>query len=251
MLENFNLKDKVALVTGGSRGIGRAIVTSLASLGAKVYFLYCNNKEAAVEVEQACQQQQGSAKALQVDICEREKVFATIEEIINLEQKIDILVNNSGIIRDGLFAALEPQQISDVINTNVIGMMNVTQAVVPSMMRKRSGKIINISSVAAEKGGRGQTNYAAAKGAVNAFTKSLAVELAKRNITVNAVAPGVIETAMSQEVRDLAGDQALDQILLKRYGKAQDIANMVAFLASPLADYITGEIIHVDGGFKF
>ena len=247
MFANDIFNDKVVLVTGGARGIGREIVTQFAKHGASVYFFYHNSQEAA----QALVDELGEkVNAYRVDINDVQQVAASIDEIINQAEKIDILVNNSGIIRDGLLAALEPQDIKAVIDTNITGTMQVTQAVIPHMMRKRSGSIINISSVSAEKGGRGQTNYAASKGAINAFTKSLAVELAKRKINVNAVAPGVIETEMSAQVRDLAGDKVLDEILLKRYGQTNDIAHAVLFLASPFASYITGEILHVDGGFK-
>ncbi|MCW5588994.1 MAG: 3-oxoacyl-ACP reductase FabG [Legionellales bacterium] len=247
MFETTLFQDKVILITGGAKGIGRAIVEHFARLSAQVHFFYQSSQMLAQELmEQYPQQVQGYA----VDITNPQQVQAAIDEILQKTDKIDILVNNSGIIRDGLFAALPIDDIKAVIDTNLIGTLQVTQAVVPHMMRKRSGKIINISSVAAEKGGRGQTNYAASKGAINAFTKSLAVELAKRNITVNAVAPGVIETSMSESVRDLAGNQVLEHILLNRYGQVDDIAHAVVFLASPYANYITGEILHVDGGFK-
>jgi 3-oxoacyl-[acyl-carrier protein] reductase len=137
-----------------------------------------------------------------------------------------------------------------VLDTNVVGVFNTTRAVAPFMVSKRSGVIVNLSSVSAQKGGRGQTNYAASKGAVEAFTRALAVELAPRRIRVNAVAPGVIDTEMSQAVRDAAGDEVKSRILLRRYGQPQDVANAVWFLASPLSDYMTGQVVHVDGGFK-
>jgi 3-oxoacyl-[acyl-carrier protein] reductase len=140
--------------------------------------------------------------------------------------------------------------VKTVLDTNVGGVFNVTRAVVPHMIIQRAGKIINLSSVSAEKGGRGQTNYAASKGAINAFTRALAVELAPRRITVNAVAPGVIETEMSQDVRDLAGEAIVQKILLRRFGQPQDVACAVWFLASAYANYVTGEVLHVDGGFK-
>jgi 3-oxoacyl-[acyl-carrier protein] reductase len=145
---------------------------------------------------------------------------------------------------------LEDEDVKTVLDTNIVGTFNMTRAVVPHMVARRRGKIINISSVSGEKGGRGQTNYAASKGAINGFTKSLAVELAPRGITVNAVSPGVIETDMSRTVRDLAGDQIQSRILLKRFGKPEDIAYAVWFLSSGFASYITGEILHIDGGFK-
>jgi 3-oxoacyl-[acyl-carrier protein] reductase len=146
--------------------------------------------------------------------------------------------------------ALEPEDVRDVLATNVEGTFNMTRAVVPFLITQRRGKIINISSVAGEKGGRGQTNYAASKGALNAFTRALAVEVAPRGITVNAVAPGVIETEMSQAIRDHAGEQVTSRILLRRFGTPTEVAYAVWFLASRFADYITGEVVHVDGGFK-
>ncbi len=246
----LNLDDKIVLITGGSRGIGKAIVETLAKIGAKVYFFYRTESHTTEDFISSCLAHHLKVQGLQVDVRDQDAIDAAVATIVDKEQTIDILINNSGIVKDGLLASFEANDIKDVIDTNIVGLMQVTKAVVPIMMRARKGKIINMSSVSAEKGGRGQTNYAASKGAVNAFTKSLAVELAKRNITVNAVAPGVIETEMSQDVRDLAGEQVLNDILLKRYGKPEEVANVVAFLASTYADYINGEIIHVDGGFK-
>jgi 3-oxoacyl-[acyl-carrier protein] reductase len=159
-------------------------------------------------------------------------------------------VNNAGVIRDNLLGLLEDEDVRVVLETNIGGVFNVTRAVVPHMIARRAGKIVNLSSVAGEKGGRGQTNYAASKGAINAFTRALAVELAPRKITVNCVAPGVIETEMSQAVREMAGDEVKGRILLRRFGQPQDVAHAVWFLASRFADYVTGEVLHVDGGFK-
>jgi 3-oxoacyl-[acyl-carrier protein] reductase len=153
-------------------------------------------------------------------------------------------------VRDNLLALLSDDDIHSVLDTNIGGAFNVTRAVVPHMISKRAGRIINLSSVAADKAGRGQANYAASKGAINAFTRAMAVELASRKISVNCVAPGVIETEMSQQVRDLAGDEVKARILLRRYGRPEDVAHAVWFLASRFADYITGEVLHVDGGFK-
>ena len=161
-----------------------------------------------------------------------------------------MLINDAGVVRDGLLGFLGEDDVRTVLETNVGGVFNVTRAVVPHMIARRAGKIINISSVAGEKGGRGQANYAASKGAINAFTRALAVELAPRRITVNAVAPGVIETDMSRAIRDGAGEEVASRILLRRFGTAVEVAYAVWFLASRFADYITGEVIHVDGGFK-
>ena len=244
------LAGRVALVTGGSRGIGRAIVERLAGDGVDVVFFFRGNAEAAREVVAAVTAAGGKAEAMQVDIADAGAVTAAIEQVIGSRGRIDILVNNAGVVRDNLLALLSDEDIGTVLNTNVGGVFNVTRAVVPHMISKRSGRIINLSSVAGEKPGRGQANYAASKGAINAFTRAMAVELASRKITVNCVAPGVIETEMSQQVRDLAGDEVKARILLRRYGQAQDVAHAVWFLASRFADYITGEVLHVDGGFK-
>ena len=165
-------------------------------------------------------------------------------------ERIDILINNAGIVRDNLMAAMEDDEISAVLDTNVGGVFNVTRPVIPFMMSQRAGRIVNLSSVAGNKAGRGQANYAASKGAIDALTRALAVELAPRKILVNAVAPGVIDTEMSQQVRDLADDEVKAKILLKRYGQAQEVANAVAFLVSDMANYVTGQTLYVDGGFK-
>lgn len=250
IFHDAGLKDKTAIVTGGSRGIGREIVRLLAEEGADVTFFYHRSREAAESFQNESRGRGLKVTALGVDVRDREACAKAAEGVRSRTGTIDLLVNNSGVIRDNLLAGMTPEELEDVIDTNLAGVFNATQAVVPAMMSKRSGKIVNISSVSGEKGGRGQTNYAASKGAVNAFTKALAVELAPRNIRVNAVAPGVIETDMSKAVREMAGDQVLDRILLKRYGTAAEIAHAVLFLASKYADYITGEILHVDGGFK-
>ncbi|MBN8510697.1 MAG: 3-oxoacyl-ACP reductase FabG [Burkholderiales bacterium] len=244
------LAGKVALVTGGSRGIGRAVVERLAGDGMDVVFFYRGNGAAAQETVAAVAAAGGKAEGLPVDVTDAAAVGAAVEKVIESRGRIDLLVNNAGIVRDNLLAMLDDADIRAVLDTNVGGVFNVTRAVVPHMISKRSGRIVNLSSVAGEKGGRGQSNYAASKGAINAFTKAMAVELASRKITVNCVAPGVIDTEMSQAVRELAGDEVTKRILLKRYGRAEDVAHAVWFLASRYADYITGEVLHVDGGFK-
>jgi 3-oxoacyl-[acyl-carrier protein] reductase len=244
------LKGKVAIVTGGSRGIGRAIVHSLAGQGVFVHFLYRNDEAAAQAVVTEVTQAGGQSRAWQVDVTDPRACEAVVERIADESERIDILVNNAGIVRDNLLAAMEDEEISAVLQTNLVSVFNMTRPVIPFMMSKRSGQIINLSSVAGGKGGRGQANYAASKGGVDALTRALAVELAPRKIRVNAVAPGVIETQMSQAVRDLADDEVKSRILLKRYGQPEEIAQAVLFFASDLSSYITGQVLYVDGGFK-
>lgn len=250
MFNEAGLKDKYAIVTGGSRGIGCAIVNVLAEAGVDVTFFYHNSAEQAQIIQKDLTDKGLRVTAMQVDVCDKDACDNAVESIFERTDRIDILVNNSGIVRDNLLVGLTKDEIQAVIDTNILGVFHMTQATTPFMMRQRYGKIINMSSASGEKGGRGQVNYAATKGAVNAFTKALAVELAPRKITVNAVAPGIIETDMSRDVREMAGDETLSKILLKRYGQPEDVAYAVAFLASRYADYITGEILHVDGGFK-
>jgi len=242
------LAGKNALVTGGSRGIGRAIVERLAASGMDVTFTYVSNEAAAQEVIEV---NPGLATtAMKVDVRDSVAARECVEAVVERVGTLDVLVNNAGVIRDNLMLLLEDEDLKAVFETNIEGVFNFCRAAVPYMMSKRSGRIINISSVSGKKGGRGQTNYAASKGAINAFTKSLAVEVGRRKILVNAVAPGVIETEMSQEVRDLAGDEITSNIVLKRYGLPTEIANAVWFLSSDLSSYITGQVLSVDGGFK-
>ncbi|MBK7742534.1 MAG: 3-oxoacyl-ACP reductase FabG [Betaproteobacteria bacterium] len=249
-LPDAGIAGKTALVTGGSRGIGRAIVELLAAQGADVTFFYQHNAAAAAEVVAAGTAAGLAVAAEQVDIRAAAACAAAVERIVERRGRVDILVNNAGTIRDNPLLAFEDSDVDAVIDTNVKGVFNVTRAVAPHMVSKRAGRIVNLSSVSAAKGGRGQTNYAASKGAIEAFTRSLAVELAPRRITVNAVAPGVIETEMSKDVRELAGDEITAKILLRRYGKPEEIAYAVWFLVSAYANYVTGQVFSIDGGFK-
>lgn len=250
MFQDSGLADKAVIVTGGTRGIGRATVDLFSAEGADVTFFYRENTAIANEVVAAGLAAGHRITAEQVDVRDSMACHAAVERMAARCGRIDVLVNNSGVIRDNLLALLEEDDVRTVLDTNVAGVFNVTRAVVTHMISRRTGKIINVSSVAGERGGRGQTNYAASKGAINGFTRALAVELAPRRITVNAVAPGVIETDMSREVLEQAADEVRSRILLRRFGMPIEVAFAIRFLASRYADYITGQILHVDGGFK-
>jgi 3-oxoacyl-[acyl-carrier protein] reductase len=245
------LKDQVAIVTGGSRGIGKAIVQLLAKEGAKVAFVYRGSADAAKALETEVAAAGGVAKAWQGDVADPQAAPRIASEVLAEWGRIDILVNNAGVIRDGLFVRMEPEAWHQVLTTNLDGTFFFCKAVADQMVfKQRSGRIVNVSSVAAEFTNPGQTNYSASKGAINSFTRALAVEVGGRNITVNAIAPGFIETDMSEAVRNKAGDVIKKMIPLKRLGKPEDIAQAVLFLVSPAATYITGQVITVDGGLS-
>jgi len=246
----MRLKDQIAVVTGGSRGIGRAIVQAFAREGAKVAVIYRGNQSSADELIREITESGGTGKSYQCDVADLAAVEASAKSIEADLGPIDILVNSAGVIHDDLFVRLEPEAWTKVIQTNLGGTYNFCKAVAYPMMRRRSGRVINISSVAAEHVNPGQTNYAASKGAINSFTKALAVELASRGVTVNAIAPGFIETDMSAAVRNKAGDVIKKMIPMKRIGVPEDIARLAVFLASADSSYITGQVITVDGGLS-
>jgi 3-oxoacyl-[acyl-carrier protein] reductase len=246
----MRLKDQVALVTGGSRGIGRAIVKAFAGEGAKVAFVYKGNRSAADSLVSEVSGSSGVALALQYDVADSAAAEQCVEQVQKEWGKFDILVNNAGVIRDDLFIRMEPEAWKTVLDTNLGGTVNFCRAVAYTLMKQRRGRIINISSVAAEHVNPGQTNYSASKGAINSLTRALAVELASRNVTVNAIAPGFIETDMSEAVRNKAGDLIKKFIPMRRLGQPEDIARVAVFLASGDSGYMTGQVLTVDGGLS-
>ena len=244
----FSLENRVALVTGGSRGIGRAIVETLAKAGAKVAFIYRSSKESADAMVAELSGQGHAVMAIQGDVANTADADRIVGEVIEKWERLDILVNNAGIIKDGLLAVMEREDWQAVIDTNLTGVYNFAHAAMRQMMSQRYGRIVNISSVAAEFGNQGQVNYAASKGGIQGLTRCLATEVGRRNITVNAVAPGFIETDMTEAVRNAAEGKIKERISVRRLGKPEDIANAVLFLASEEAGYVTGHILTVDGG---
>jgi 3-oxoacyl-[acyl-carrier protein] reductase len=247
----MRLKDQVALITGGARGIGRGISEAFAAEGAKVAIVYRGSQQAAEELVKRIEEKGGQALALQADVADPEAAPKCVKATIEKFGRLDILVNNAGIIHDELFIRMDPENWNKVLQTNLGGVFNFCKAVAyDPMLRQRSGRIINVSSIAADHVNPGQTNYAASKGAINSFTRALAVELASRGITVNAIAPGFIATDMSAAVLNKAGEGIKKIVPMKRLGQPDDIAQAAVFLASPGASYITGQVIVVDGGLS-
>lgn len=242
------LKGKVALVTGASRGIGRAIAIALAEAGADVAVNYSGNEVKAQEVVAEIELLGRKAIAIRANVASGEQVEQMVSQVLDTFGKLDILVNNAGITRDNLLMRMKEEDWDQVLDTNLKGVFHCTKAVTRPMMKQRSGRIINISSVVGVMGNAGQANYAAAKAGVIGLTKSTARELASRGITVNAIAPGFIETDMTDVLGENVRAELMKAIPLARLGKPKDIAKAVRFLASEDGEYITGQVIHVDGG---
>ena len=244
----MNLTGKVALVTGASRGIGREVALELARCGADVVVNYAGNGQLAEEVVNMIKELGRNSIAIQADVANREQVEDMIATTIKKFGALHILVNNAGITRDQLILRMKEEDWDAVIDTNLKGAFHTTKAVTRQMMKQRIGRIINISSVVGISGNAGQINYSASKAGLIGLTKSAARELASRNITVNAVAPGYIESDMTDQLSDEIKAELFKQIPLGRLGKPEDVSKLVAFLASDAASYITGQVFHVNGG---
>lgn len=242
-----DLKNKVAIVTGGSRGIGRAIAKVLASAGCDVVITYKSSAQQAQEVVSEISKS-SKAMAIQADSSKFEDAQRVVDEVLKNFGKIDILINNAGITKDNLLLRMSESEWDDVIETNLKGVFNFTKAVIKHMISQRSGKIINIASVVGLIGNPGQANYAASKAGIIGFTKALAKEVASRNIQVNVVAPGYVETEMTEKLNEEQKKRLFEMIPAKRIAKPEEIAYVVKFLASSESDYITGQVIVVDGG---
>lgn len=242
------LQGKTALVTGASRGIGRAIALALAEAGADVAVNYAGSEQAAEDVVAAIRAMGRKAEKIQANVGNAEQAENMVKFVLEAFGKLDILVNNAGITRDNLLMRMKEEEFDEVININLKGVFNCTKAATRPMMKQRSGKIINISSVVGVLGNPGQANYVAAKAGVIGLTKSSARELAARNIAVNCIAPGFIETEMTEKLPDDLKAAMLGQIPLGRMGAAGEIASVACFLASDAASYMTGQTLHVDGG---
>lgn len=241
-------EQKVAVITGASRGIGKEIAITLAKKGFVVVINYSGNEDAALEVVDTLTKDGYTAMAYGCDVADFLSVKTMMEEVVSQYGSIDVLVNNAGITRDNLLLKMSEEEFDSVIDVNLKGAFNTAKHASRYMLKQRSGRIINISSVSGIMGNAGQTNYAAAKAGLIGMTKTLARELAARNITVNAVAPGFISTDMTEKLPEAVVEQVKNQIPLKRFGNVKDIADMVAFLATNEGNYITGQVFQVDGG---
>lgn len=242
------LSGKVAIITGGSRGIGKAIALKLASLGANIVINYRKYNESVEETLKEIKAKDVEALGFEVDSSDFNSVEKLVKDTLNHFGRIDILVNNAGITKDTLLMRMSEEDFDKVIDVNLKGTFNFVKHVTPIMLKQREGRIINISSVVGIVGNAGQLNYASSKAGVIGLTKSLAKEVGSRGITVNAIAPGFIKTDMTEVLSDKVKEHINSQIPLKRMGEPEDVANMVAFIASQQSSYITGQVINVDGG---
>lgn len=247
-MENRVLLGKNAVVTGASRGIGKAIAIKLAEMGANIVLNYRSSEASVAEVAKALEEKGVKVVVVQGDVSKFEDAKNIIDTTVEKLGSIDILVNNAGITKDGLMMRMKEEDFDRVIEVNLKGVFNCTRHTVPLMIKQRSGRIINISSFVGLAGNAGQTNYAAAKAGILGFTKSLAREVASRGITANAIAPGFIQSDMTDAVSEKVKEMVKSTIPLKEFGKPEDIAETVGFLASPGSRYITGQVISVDGG---
>jgi len=246
-----DLAGRVALVTGAGRGIGRATCVELAARGARIAVAdHPSASEDAAAVRDAIAAKGGEAAAFVADVRDDAAVQAMVTEVRKTFSRLDILVNNAGISRDGLLLAAPESAWHDVIDTNLNGMYRVTRAALRALVLSGGGSVVNVSSISAHLPASGHANYAASKGAIEAFTRALAVEVARKRVRVNAVAPGVITTAMSAHLIEVAGDRLRDEIVLGRVGEPEEVARVITFLASDAASYITGQVLRVDGGFR-
>ena len=247
MVEKF-LTGKIALVTGASRGIGRAIALKLSDAGAKIAINFAGNLAKAEEVKAEIDSHGGEALLVQGSVDNFEVVNSVVKKIVETWGTVDILINNAGITRDNLLIKMSESDFDEVIATNLKGVFNCTKAVTRMMMKNRSGRIVNLASVVGLTGNISQANYAAAKAGIIGFTKSAAKELATRGVTVNAIAPGFINTDMTAKLSEKIREETLNQIPMGKFGTPEDVANLAAFLVSDQAAYITGQVINVDGG---
>ena len=241
-------EQRVVVVTGASRGIGRSIAVEMAGPKNHIIVNYNSSPEAAKQTSVLVESRGGTSTAMQFSVADPGAVKAAFKQIIDAHGRIDVLVNNAGIAKDNLLALMKPSEWDDVMNTNLKGAFLCSQAVIKAMMRQRYGRIVNVTSVVGVTGNAGQCNYSAAKAGIIGFTRSLAREIISRHITVNAVAPGFIETEMTLAIPQKSREALLSQIPAARYGTPEEVAAVVAFLASDAAGYITGQVIHVNGG---
>ncbi len=245
-----DFRGSTALVTGGTRGIGRALVEAFADAGANVAFTFRSSTDAAAALVDTLEDQGTEALSLQGDVADPETAQEHVDAVLDRWGALDVLVNNAGITRDGLMLRMTEEDWDDVLDTNLKGVFNFCKAAYMPMMRQQSGSIVNISSVVGTTGNAGQTNYAASKAGIVGFSKSLAKELGSRGITVNVVAPGYVQTDMTDELDDETREAILDAVPLDRLADPDEVADAVRFLSSPAADYITGHVLHVNGGLS-